>query len=130
MCLSVFTNGAKDGRGTHVSVFIHLLPGGSGKNFRLPFRGHVTIELLNQIEDNGHLQMILRYDQTRDTNTTANAEISRGLGYAKFVSHAQLHEPTDGMNYQYLKDDCLFFRVKNVKVDPANKPWLTTSYSK
>lgn len=119
MCLSVFTNGTGDGENTHISLFIHLLPGRNDKSLLWPFKGDITIELLNHIEDATHFKVDIPYEQA-----ICDAEMSKGLGYTKFVSHAHLYNKTSA-NRQYLKDDCLYFRVAKITVDRANKPWLT-----
>ena len=47
MCLCVYANGTGDGRGTHVSVFAHLMKGEFDDHLKWPFLGNVTIQLLN-----------------------------------------------------------------------------------
>ena len=55
MCLKLFAAGYGDGKGTHVSVYLHLLKGPHDDKLEQsghwPLRGMFTIELLNQLND-------------------------------------------------------------------------------
>ena len=55
MCLQVDADGMEEGEGTHVSVFTNLLCGEFDSRLKWPFRGIVTIQLVNQLEDKKHL---------------------------------------------------------------------------
>ena len=74
-----------------------------------PFQGHVTVAMLNQLEDNHHTIHTIHF-----TNTTGNRVIGRvvegerdGLDY-NIIAHNELnYNPTK--NCQYLKYDCLRF---------------------
>ena len=54
MCLSVYAKGHGDVEGTYVSVGVHLMEGQNDDNLPWPFTGKVTVELLNQLEDDNH----------------------------------------------------------------------------
>ncbi len=54
MCLGVYAHGRGNGRGTHVSYFLYLMPGEFNNHLKWPFQGRITVQLLNQLEDNGH----------------------------------------------------------------------------
>ena len=56
MCLGVFPGGNGEGRGMHISLFIHLMKGESDSQLKWPFRGSVVIEMLNQQADHTHLR--------------------------------------------------------------------------
>ena len=62
MCFSVYASGLSEGKGTHVSVFAHLMRGEFDDNLKWPFRGDVTIAMLNQLEPQElfHLQKTLK----------------------------------------------------------------------
>ena len=107
MSVEVDANGWGDGKGTHVSVFFHLMPGDNDDSLAWPA---VTIELLNQLEDKNHF-----CDQIE---VIVPLQI---MGKSKLISHTDLEYQPD-KNCQYLKDDTLFFRV-SVQV-PDYKPWL------
>ena len=126
MCLSVSVNGFSGGKGTHVSVYVHIVAGKNDKNLLWPFRGEITYELLNQLDDKNHKVQTMKYDtnEIENHNCVGDGGTSAGWGIPSFISHSALsHNPAN--NCQYLKDDCLYFRVTQVKVYKSNKPWLT-----
>ena len=55
VCLRVYADGFGDGKGTHVSVFLHLMKGAHDDELEQsghwPLRGTFTVELLNQLSD-------------------------------------------------------------------------------
>ena len=127
MCIKVYTDGFGEGAGTHVSVGAYLMKGRNDDNLSWPFTGDVTFTLLNQLADENH--------HTRTVSFPRNGEVSRrvvdgemaptGYGWSKFISHDQLDYNAD-QNCQYLKDDCLYFRIK-VQAAKPTKPWLTST---
>ena len=54
MCLEVRASGIGDGAGTHVSVFTHLMRGEFDSDLEWPFRGTITVKIVNQLEDKEH----------------------------------------------------------------------------
>ena len=120
MQLTVYVN--EDG-GDEVGVYISLLRGRNNDNLIWPFRGEVTISLLNQMMDSNHHSYNLEFLQhfCHDTNSIlGGADVSAGWGTPEFISCSRLQ----GFVHQYLKDDSLYFRV-SVKVHDLNKPWLS-----
>ena len=115
MCIDVYPNGNGEGKGTHVSVFIHILKGDNDDNLKWPFIGTVKVELLNQLEDNNHHLETLTFNQEHNIRVRSNKTIPT------FIPHSQLDNYTF-RNIQYLKDDILYFRV-SVEVS-GPKPWL------
>ena len=116
-------NGNSDGQGTHISVYAYIRKGHNDDNLEWPFRGQVTVELLNQLSDTKHHSYSIDY-------SAANLDVcgkpttdycTTGWGARQFIAHSQLDS---GSTCKYLKDDCLFFRI-SVKVLPSCKPWLT-----
>ena len=92
-----------NGNGTHVSVRAFLLHGDNDDHVPWPFTGTVTIELLNQLDDKNHHYM---------TAKVVNKERSSDLivEHLCYISHSDLCY-NEAENCQYLKDDCLYFRV-------------------
>ena len=95
-----------------------------------PFYGQIVVELLNQNADNHHHEYTIYYDHT--TTEYAGRMLigtrSRGWGDSRFVSHAKLLKKSDS-KVQYLKDDCLKFRVHEVQLharDSENRPSSAT----
>ena len=118
MCLSVYANGCGDGKGTHVSVFAHLMRGEFDDQLKWPFQDHVTVAMLNQLEDNNHTTITITFTNTADNQVigrVTDEERATGFGYHTVIAHTDLtYNPAK--NCQYLKYDCLRFRI--VKVEP------------
>ena len=119
MCLKVDANGYGKGKGTHVSVFAFLMRGEFDDHLKWPFRGRVTVAMLNQLEDNSHTTDTIRFTDTTDNEIIGRVmegEIAPiGLGYSTFIAHTELnYNPTK--NYQYLMYDCLRFRIDKVEL--------------
>ena len=120
MCLYVYANGRDDGKNTHVSVYVHLMKGAHDDQLKWPFRGDITIQLLNQNMDEGHLEWSVNFDDTVG-DECAGREVKRGRstsgwGYPKTISHMELNTE----NRDYLKNDCLIFRISNVVLTTSN----------
>ena len=117
MCLAVDANGDGPGAGTHVSVFVFLMRGEYDDSLVWPFRGDVTLHLVNRKTDEGHVEgTILLNDSTSDEVAGRVMEGERapcGLGQDKFISHSALGY---GRNTDFLDKDTLEFRVTSVKV--------------
>ncbi len=122
MYICLYANGYDEAKGTHITVFAHLMKGDNDDSLSWPFTGTVTIELLNQLEDDNHCKKTLTYlADSKGSQRVVNGERGRGWGYHDFISHTDL----DYMfltNTQYLKDDTLIFRVSAEA--PDYKPWL------
>ena len=121
MCLAVVANGIVTGRGTHVSVFTCLMRGEFDSHLKWPFRGTVTIQLVNQLEDKEHSTETIPYtDITHDRCaarvTDGKQSHSQGLGMPEFLPHSELGLIVAN-NRQYLKDDCLIFRIVSIKLN-------------
>ena len=120
MCLSVDANGDGTGKGTHVSVFTCLMRGEFDSHLKWPFRGTVTIQLVNQLEDKEHHTET--YDYTDTTRRGCTARVTDGgrsldvFGKHKFILHSELGLSVAN-NCKYLKDDCLIFHVDIVSVN-------------
>ena len=113
MCLSVLPNGLGNGRATHVSVFCHLERGEYDDQLKWPFHGDITIQLLNQSRDEGHRKKTVPYDRASDSNgRVVGKERGSGWGCHTFIAHTQLSTE----NKEYLKNDCLKFRILEIIV--------------
>ena len=128
MCIKVNANGAGSGEGTHISLGASLMRGENDDNLTWPFTGTVTVDLLNQLADQRHHRTIITYQEGKDdqhNRRVVAGEMSAAWGRFQFVSHSALrHNPWVRNIRQYLKDDCLYFRV-SVKPSSYTKPWLT-----
>ncbi len=63
MCLNVDAGGCGDGKGTHVSCSVCLMRGKFDSTLKWPFRGNITIQLLNQQGNNGHHAETVNFDK-------------------------------------------------------------------
>ena len=118
MCLCVFAAGYGDGEGTHLSVSLYLMRGPHDGELVWPLRGKFKVKLLNQFSDSEHHSKILTYDdETPDDNAgrVLVGEKADGWGFHRFISNEDLHKTTKfrrtNTTCQYLKDDCIFFKV-------------------
>ena len=109
--IAVYPNGHGDGKGTHVSLFAHIVEGDYDNQLKWPFIGTVKVELLNQLEDKNHNETTLPF--YKEDNT-------RVVGYDGFISHSQLSGIS--RKIQYLRGDTLYFRVSVSEF--SYKPWL------
>ena len=121
MCLHVYANGCGAGKGTHVSVFTCLMRGEFDSHLKWPFRGTVTIQLVNQLEDNEHHTETITYrayttPETSAARVTDGERSEGGWGWFEFLPHSELGLSVAN-NRQYLKDDCLIFRIMSVKLN-------------
>ena len=111
MCLCVYAAGDDDGKGTHLSVYLHLMKAPHDDELTWPLRGEFKIKLLNQISDSKHHSITLNYDDDiPDDCTNRVTEGDRNedsWGWPQYISNKNLNKITS----QYLKDDCLFFQA-------------------
>ena len=121
MCLGVFADGIRSDTGTHVTAQVYIMQGEFNDHLKWPFRGVITIQILNQLEDKEHYEQIIEFSGDESDNVAGRkteALPSVGRAQLKFISHAELHHNC-AKNCQYLHNDCLCFRV--TKVELKNK---------
>ena len=124
MCICVYASGYGKGKDTHVSVYARLMRGENDDHLPWPFTGTVTVELLNQLYDRDHDsdQITFPLDDEASERVVNEERSSIGFGFPRYIPHSDLGYNA-AKNCQYLKDDCLYFRVK-VDAQSALKPWL------
>ena len=124
MCICVYANGNGDGEGTHVSVYAYLMRGENDDHLPWPFTGTVLFELLNELEDKNHHSRTSIFPQDNiASQRIMDREIApTGYGPQYYIPHSSLGYD-EAKHCQYLKDDCLYFRVK-VNTKTTSKPWL------
>ena len=120
LCLSVDANGWGEGNGTHVSVGVYLMPGEFDNTLRWPFQGDITMQMINELKDKEHQAAIIHFsqaDMAKDarqiSRVTTGERAKFGRGESKFLSHIKLGY-NRAKNCQFLKDDCLRFRVTQI----------------
>ncbi len=107
--------------GTDIQVRVHLMKGEYDNKLQFPFKGKVTVTLLNQLYDANHIQISnVISDELLSFNTKV---VDNDIGYFPMAdmsfSAVQLTRTTDK---QYIVNDASIFRV-SVEV-PSFKPWL------
>ena len=112
MQLSVNMYGDGDGRGTHISVFLCLMKGEFDDQLKWPFRGSVTIQLLNQeAGSEQHFSDRITYrDSTSDQmagRVMDERRTAKPWGKVKFF-------PKSDIPPNFVKDDCVKFRISQV----------------
>ena len=118
MCIRMDPKGNADGKGTHVSVFTCLMKGPFDDHLKWPFRGEITIQIVNQNGDHDHVEKTIHYnDETADhvAGRVTDEERARGRGFPQFLSHTNLGY-NGARKAQYLKDDIIIVRVVRVKI--------------
>ena len=113
MCLNVDPKGA----GAHVSVFVCLMRGEYDDRLIWPFRGAITIQLLNQISDREHFEDTICFDNEAGSyshRVISSARASDVYGEFEFIHHTEVEaiSPTT----RYIKDKCMKLRVVKVVV--------------
>ena len=120
MCLEVTANGWGSGKGTHVGLAGYLMKGEFDSHLQWPFKGEITVELVNQKEGGKNYKNkpvmhtaadSIEYDESFQRVTEGEiAEL--GWGYDTFIAHTDLYKPEE--DKEYLLNDTLIFRVTNV----------------
>jgi hypothetical protein len=89
-----------------------------------PFTGTVTFELLNRLENKNHRSKSVTFlpDKASSQRLISGERASDGYGMSRYISHVALGYNA-AKNCQYLKDDCLYFRIY-VNARGSSKPWL------
>ena len=115
MCLCVVNEGIT--QIDHIIlVCVYLMRGEYDGRLMWPFTGCVTIQLVNQIRDQDHMQVTVKFND-KSTYISSCSRVTSGerakIGCDKeFFS--LLH--SKGGNTLYIKDDCVKFRVTKVVV--------------
>ena len=113
MCLRVEANGLLIGKNSHVSVFLYMMRGEYDESLKWPFRGDITIQLLNQVGGDGHHTGVIDVTDRADNGfcqRVVSEELSPGdWGLHKLICHSDLLP-------NYLKNDCLKLCINNVKL--------------
>ena len=103
MQLSVNVHGDGAGKGTHISVFLSLMKGEFDNQLKWPFRGSVTIQLLNQETDAEHYTECITYGGAPDQvagRVMDDKRLVKPWGMMKFIAHKSVLP-------KFVNDDCL-----------------------
>ena len=105
ICLRVEANGWGDGEGTHVSVFVHFMRGEFDDSLKWPFRGAISVRLIDQLHGEDHWKYTFTYDDRMFKRVDGKvSEVELGWGNPQFIEYSKL-EPN------YLIDNTLLFQI-------------------
>ena len=107
--LAIDTNGHLSASGTHISAYLHSMLGEYDGDLAWPIQITAHLQLLNQRGDHGHVVQSLKC-----------SKVAKGPGpreiAQKFIAQSALGYNA-AKNTEYLKDDCLHFRLY-LKLEP------------
>ena len=120
IALCVVPNGRGKAKGSHVSLFTFVLKGENDDYLSWPFNGIITIQLLDHSVNRVHREVTIRYQNFHPGYSNRVFLGSRCGGQGKYwlVSHASLDDIT---HVQYLRNNCLHFRISGVKTGPSQR---------
>jgi len=113
--LTLYPNGRRDGRGSHVSVTLNSLKSDNYSELTFPACFKVTLELVNQHKDFNHCAKVIECEVTKEKLGSRCAFDDIG-GDTRFIAQADLTLNQETQT-QYLKNDCLKFRITNIAID-------------
>ena len=111
MCLRVFANGVGSRQGTHLTVYVCLMRGEFDEQLKWPFRGNISIRLVNQEEDQDNIVKTIKFTESISQihcQRVKTGEPSSGCG-CSFL-------PLTELQPKYLKNDCIKLCIKKVEV--------------
>lgn len=121
-CLRVEAGGLDAGKGVYLGVVVHLMKGEYDDNLKFPFCGDITVQLVNQNKESAdhcnktfNLTKACGADVVNRVTTTGEFARNNGWTHIEFVLLEDL-ELNKSLNRQYLKNDCLKFRVMSVVI--------------
>ncbi len=111
---SLFLNGNGGGEGSHLSIYIKLLPGEHDNILRWPFRHTVSFTLLDQADQRKDacniVESFIPDPNWKNFQRPSAQPDALGFGFPKFVPHSMLE------TRHYVRDDCMFIKIR---VDPC-----------
>ena len=111
MCLTLFANGRVYKSEDYVAVGSCIMKGVHDHQLTWPVKGTLTVQLLNQLSDSNHSEPVKFYfDGCSRSCQRVEIVSHRGVWNDQFIHHNKLSYDAD-KKCQYLKDDCVFFRI-------------------
>ncbi len=118
--IKVTPNGIFFGEGSHLSLTVYIMKGVFDDYLRWPFRGSVTVALLDQLNDTDHKVETITFD--KGTSIKASGRVigrdinEKGLVMYEFFDHSWL-KPNSKNRKLYVKEDKILFKVVSVCAD-------------
>ena len=96
---------------TYIIICSYMMKGPYDDHLQWPFKGKVIIQLLNQLGDHHHYEFVFDYKDNEAGNRPNKGEMT--LYHKQQYDRLQYYqlEYNAYVNCQYLKDDCLKFKV-------------------
>ncbi len=99
-----------------LGVFVYSLSGDHDDKLDFPAKFEVTIQLLNQHRNQDHYTGFIQCEVTREASTGTVLSMLNTIGAnERFIAHTNLKWNSNAKT-QYLKNDCLKFRVCKVEL--------------
>ena len=102
------------------SIYVEIMPGPFDETLKWPFKGSVTIQIVNQLNDCNHYEKTLRFcDRTYQTNKIRpddSANIT--WGFKSFIYHKELRSENckAGQKIHYLQDGSLLIHITRINL--------------
>ena len=118
MCLKVRPSGIGNvyATGTRLTVAVTLMRGEHDDTLKWPYKGAITVQLLNQKRDQEHVEFTSNFchEEAHDSasRVTSGERNMKGFG-PDLIPHTTLESTTGTV--QYLHNDSLKWRVTNAK---------------
>ena len=117
LSITIYPNGMRKGKGTHVSLFISIIRGEFDDQLKWPFIGTITLELFNFRTTTWDKERDIEFEE-RDsfafTQRPVDCQSNPGLGFPQWKS-------IENVIQQYCHKDMVWFRVSKVIV-AASRP--------
>ena len=118
ICIGIDAGGSNVGKGTHVSLLVHLLPGEYDDTLKWPFRGTLKIQVINERRDDNHFESKVEFTEDTPLVNSArvtNSDKSTGWGNPMLIEYSKLAYDAS-LDCELLKYDRLRFVIKDVEV--------------
>ena len=111
MCLCVTLKRFGSGRGTHLGVSFYIICGEFDDQLKWPFRGDITYQLMNQVDDKNHVVKTVHFNENTSDEVadrvTQRRMSSVGRGHSRVF-------PLSNLEPKYLKNNCIKLSITNV----------------
>ena len=100
--------------GNHLSVSVYLMQGKYDSNLKWPFRGDITLQLVNQESGENSITKVISFN-----DNTSDEAASRVLFLTKIATRGcKIHKfiASGDLKPKFLKNDCLRFRIPNISL--------------
>ena len=91
LCLRVYTSGTDDGKGTHISVYLHLMKGPHDDKLQWPMRAKYAINLIDPTNNtkynacNPYVKYVIFNEEYEYNRITAGIISYYGMGYDEYI---------------------------------------------